>query len=1099
MGNFSLESYKPPENIENYTEFRWIKQLNIQKKLDIEKSYILYSPLNLLDSYKIEKEINLIKNNKNTINKTIFSENFTKININNETYKKINIPIKNFLIYRKNRLSKNSFKLIKPYNFNILNELTIFYYESIFYNFKIDLEDNFIVNFVHHYTIMHKDLINSINNFLHNHLIKNHNLINEKLTFCKLRNIIARDFKLSKNFKCFIKYFVRNINENNIKEIIFNIIIEEGEIFNIINQLLINKQINENNQFVIVYFLVLIFFFDRESNQKEMEKSYKNIQYLNFDLFKEKNILFNLEFMSTTKEKKLMNYFDNIIEISYERIFNKNWYLTFKSLETENFSQFFSEKEILIQPFSIFEVSEIKLVKNNKYYIKLLMKNNSLKESVFLDMEKNMQINYGICTEIGNNIFEFYNNIDLNKILSLTINDKISLKNNKENIGMMKNLRILSLKNLCLNNEEFIEFIPYMKNFSFLSYLNLSSNNLNINSIKELSKIMPMLKNLEYLILDQNNLTKEGIIEISKGIFYIKNLRGISLVFNHIKSSGIEHLSKIISKFTNLKYLNLSTNYIYEEEMDELIFCINKMKNLTYLNLSNNQIGATGLFLLSKKLPSSIQYLNVRENEINQDGLSEFSKNLNKLVNLKYLNLYGCKNGSRGLNILFENLRFNLNLIYLNLGCNLLNDADVYLIVQNCDNIKNIEEFVLKENNLSNDCIEFLTLVLSHWKKLKKLNLSWNNINYNENVKNMIVKIKEENKKFVEFNVENDFFNEEESKKILNDFNNDFNNDSNDFNKKKWEMKKNGIFNKKLNNLTMKEFSENYIIQEKNENKEILRIINPNLNVLEEKLNNLIDYLNMKKFILTNINLTNNKNYLKILSENLKYLINIKEIDFRNIELKNEGLNEISKNFKFFKNLEKLNLSKNFISNDGMKFFAENLIYLENLKKLNLNNNLISDEGIKFLSENKKIIFKLEILKLKENKIHFEGINFLIENINLIKYLKIFNISFNYLEIEGLKILNKNFEKFENLKTLNLSNNEIKNFINLNNLNKLKFLENIFLFNNKIEDENYKIFIENIKKLKNIKNINLSENNFSSEIKNIFIIFCENNNINLEI
>ena len=50
-----------------------------------------------------------------------------------------------------------------------------------------------------------------------------------------------------------------------------------------------------------------------------MEKSYKNIQYLNFDLFKEKNILFNLEFMSTTKEKKLMNYFDNIIEISYER------------------------------------------------------------------------------------------------------------------------------------------------------------------------------------------------------------------------------------------------------------------------------------------------------------------------------------------------------------------------------------------------------------------------------------------------------------------------------------------------------------------------------------------------------------------------------------------------------------------------------------------------------------------------------------------------------------------------------------------------------------------------------------------------------------
>ena len=1095
MGNFS-ESYTPPENIESYTDFRWIKQLNIQKKLDIEKSYILYSPLNLLDSYKIEKEINLIKNNinNNTINKNNFSENFTKININNETYKKIKIPIKNnYLIYRKNRLSRNSFKLIKPYNYNILNELSIFYYESIFYNFKIDLEDNFIVNFVHHYTIMHKDLINSINNFLHNHLIKNHQLNNEKLTFSKLRNMIARDFKLSKYLKCYIKYFVRNINKNNIKDIVFNIIIEEGNIYNIINQLILNKHINENNEFVILYFLLLIFFFDTESNQKEMEKSYKNIQYLNFDLFKEKNILYNLEYMSTTKEKKLMNYFENIIEISYESVFNKNWYLAFKSLDTENISQYFSEKEIIIQPFSIFEVLEIKLVKDNKYYIKLLMKNNALKESVFLDMEKNMQMNYGICTEIGNNIFEYYNNIDLNKIISLTINDKISLKMNKENIGMMKNLRILSLKNLQLNNEDLIEFIPYMKNFTFLSYLNLSCNILNINSIKELSKIMPMLVNLEYIILDQNNLTKEGIIELSKGIFYLNDLRGISLVFNHIKSSGIEHLSKIMNKFSKLKYLNLSTNYIYEEEMDDLVYCINKMKNLTYLNLSNNQIGATGLLLLSKNLPNSIQYLNVRENEINQDGIAEFSKYLNKISNLKYLNLYGCKNGSRGLDILFENLKYNMNLIYLNLGCNLLNDSEIFLIIKNCDNIKNIEEFILKENNLSNDCIEFLTLVLSHWKKLKKLNLSWNNINYIEGIKNMINKIKEENIKFVEFNIENDFILEDESKKILNDFNDD---------NKNWEMKKNGIFMKKINRLNMKEFSENYIIQEKNENKEILRIINPNLNFLEEKLNNLIDYLNMKKFILTNINLTNNKNiYLKLLSENLKYLTNIKEIDFRNIELGNEGMNEISKNFKFFKYLEKINLSKNFISDQGMKLFSENLNYLENLKKLNLNKNKISDEGIKFLSENKNIKFKLEILLLKENKIHFEGINYLIENINLIKYLKIFNLCFNYLEINGLNILNKNFEKFENLKTLNLSNNQIKKncFNNLNNLYKLKNLENIFLWNNKIENEGYKIFIDNIKQLKNIKNIDLSDNNLTDDIKNYFINYCEINNINLQI
>ena len=491
-----------------YTDFRWIKELpenqNKTQEKNIKEKLKIYIPLTLLQSYNLEQKLFTLQ--KNNIES---DENFDLVNNiykeGDQIYYRIKYPINDKIIYRKKRLNRNPFKQIASKRMNTLNELKILFFENIFKDFEIDVDDPFVIKFCNHVSLLHTKIINIFEKNLINHLKNFHNLNNEMLTFSKLRNMLAKDLIQSKdiNITPYTYYYVRKITKDNFKDIILQIFIEEGEIHKIINYIITQKTINNN---CLWYLLCLLYVFDTEANQKEITTTYKTIDSVNLDIFKKGTLITNKEFLTTTKNKNLFNNEKNIIEINYERILNKNWYLSFKAMDTENISPYPKSQEVIIQPNSVFEVREIKELKENSYYINLYMKSNCLNEFLVCNMSTQMQIDLGVCFDIKNNIFEMYPGLDLQNVISLTISSKESLKNNLTNIGCMKNLRILDIREIELDDNDIKDILPFFVNLTYISYLNLSMNNLEYNSMISLESIMNLIPFLEYINLNQNKL-----------------------------------------------------------------------------------------------------------------------------------------------------------------------------------------------------------------------------------------------------------------------------------------------------------------------------------------------------------------------------------------------------------------------------------------------------------------------------------------------------------------------------------------------------------------------------------------------------------------
>ena len=742
---FEFKPYKLKENTDDPNQ-------SYYNSLTINKGYLI--PLSIDQCANLEKQLNL--NNEGLSTKYFFkydyNDKFLTVKKNQYQFKRLKIPLEYanniYKIKRLKRFSKNTFRLLKANNNNYIHDLKILYYEDLFKDCKIDTNDKFIMRFINHYALMQSDLIDKIKNNLPKHLLEFHGLDKEELNFEKIILMLDKDFRTYKNKHLFMypKFFLHNFNKDNFDKNIIRMIIEEGELI-----YLVNKAYNEKivEPCILFYLLCLQFAFDNSSDNKDFITCYKSIDLNKSDLKKENfvegNLLMNFEYMSVTKDKNILNIENNnyknninddndsfnktILEIEFEKPIFKNWYLSFKSIDTENISQYPIEKEVIIQPYSIFEIREVKNISSDNLYIKLYLRSNLLsKLSEYDNIPKSILQNLGIINNIGENILESYPNIDLEKIISITFRKQEDLLKNMENIGRMKNIRVLDMTNLNLLDNNIKDLIPYLKNLYFLNYLNLSLNNLSYLSLEYLSKIFSSFQFIEHIILDQNSFGNDGIIALSQGLKSIENanIKSLSAFYNQIKSDGIDKLSEELKHYKNLNYLNLSTNYIFYEEMDDLVNSIKFLNNLIELNLSNNQISSEGISNIGQILPKTIQKLNFSENEIYQDGFSDFGYYLNRMPNLNTLIIYGNRNGPSGVNALLDGLEYCTYLSYLDFGCTRIEDCDIVLILKKIRKIKNIKYFNIKENNLTDDSIYFLIQCINILTKLETLDISWN-------------------------------------------------------------------------------------------------------------------------------------------------------------------------------------------------------------------------------------------------------------------------------------------------------------------------------------------------------------------------------------
>lgn len=988
-----------------------------------------------------------------------------------------------YQIFRNSRFScyRTSFFPIQPYEYDYLNNFSLFYYSSLFKEVTLDLSDDMIIKFSSHVTILRNDTINFLKNEFLSHLINNRRLKKDFFNFDKLLYIFKDDFM--KNFKLFnySQIYLKNMTRNNYLQLIPQMLSEEGELFQILSK-------GDNNVNICMFMLFVIFSMENNSNKEEITYLYSSIPKEEIDtdkIFILGNLISNQGFLSFTKKKRIFEK-KNIIQLEIDNPIHKYAFISSHLYDISSQSLFKVEREVLIQPNSLFEVKGIDIDSDdNTLLIKLKMKVNFFADLIPYKLSDEIKDKLGICDNIGDDISITNPKLEINKICSITFSSFSQLRANSFYIGSMKNLFSLDLSNCGLNDNDLIYLTPYITNLTFLKYLNLSQNSLSSVSISFLAQTFNLLKNLEYLNLSQNELGDDGIIELSNELDKLSNLQTLSLFYNKIKYYGLNALGKKLCLLKKLKTLNLSANFVYNEEMDALITSLNSLNSLNCLNLANNQIMTDGLVLLSSKLEKlpHLQHINISENCIKPPGFVAFSENLNKCPKLVSLIFYGNQIGTMGIKSLVSNLDAVPMLRVLNIGFNLITDEEMIILSNGLYKIPNLQILNLRENSIGQKGMRALIYNTPCIPNLTTLDLGWNQIffealnGFSEVIRNMT--------SFSSFNIENNPIRVACLKTFLHELKGI---------EPSWILVK-GEFIKKREKIDYEELIQKYIEKSRCSNAIEIKIMIWSKDVIQ-RLNNCE---NLIKLDLSKQKLGLEK--MKSLDKCFSNFSKLKMLNLRENELFDEGATELAKHFEELKQIEVLNLRGNKITKEGIKSICDKMNYISGtIRILNLSWNKIGDDGMEILCGSD--LSNIESLKLKQNSITIEGLGFLTKIFEKLEKLTYLDLSWNKLGGKGLILLSEQLNQLKTIKSLFIGQNDIKDEaieIFVNALQNKGTFESISLMNNKITDIGGELLFSYVKTSATIVFFDISLNSLSNDMKEKFKYLSESRKINLDV
>ena len=1092
------------------------------KPIPINDSITLYTPLSLNDMCNIENakctnpsitEIKLQSNDKINIMNHIY---YPYLNNDNEITTTIqlkydNLETNHYLkVFRTERFSinnNNSFSLIQPNTYETCSQVKLFYYRDLFEEVSIDLNDEFIISFTNHVELLPIFLHDYFTTKIKTHLTKTRKIKESIFDFEKMKQILKNDFTMHYNLFNYIRTYFKIMDRFNFVEIIAKMLSEEGDLYSMISEPLAHIYLG-------FFYLIILYIMSKRSYHNVSDKYIYMAMSKDFLDMKETFIIGNIisnkkNFISCTKSYDIIksivmnsNNDLNIIEIKCSEPNYKYPHLINGNFDLSRFSVFNTEFEVMLKPYSYFEINEIDIIDDTKsLFIKTTLKTNFYNELLLSNqLSQNMKNKFGVCDNVNDNIEHKYNDVTIQSLCAITFNTVAHIKVNTMHLGCMKNLYSLDISNTNINDNDLINLTPYILNLTSLKYLNLSQNSLTKVSISFFVNSFKMLKNIEILNLNQNELSDDGIIALSSQLEQLKKLNTLSLMYNKIKSNGLVSLCKKLSLLTKLTHLNLSANFILYEEIEPFITTLNNLSSLLYLNIANNQIMSDGLVLISGKLHKmpQLQYVNISENCIKSKGFISFAENMKYCPNIHTLVFYGNQIGYDGMKAIVNNLYTIPKLRELNIGFNLIGDDELKMLAKEIGSVPLLEVLNLRENVIGNEGIKYLLyfVAIKPLKYLEMVDFSWNQITYTNGGKSacvnsindfsQIIKI---TKSFMNIQLENNPIQ-------LNDYCNLL------YILKSiepsWTYSK-GNYTKKHSLPDYDDIVHKYIEHTSNNSIKQIKITSKNINVI----NTLNEFTNLNE-----LDISSQKIGMKGMQTLCKHLViignSIKTLNLSGNEIGDDGFKLLIVNcFDKLKKIKALNLRENKISNESMIIFSDNYYKIQRtLKYLNLSWNRLSNEGM--LSLSKCDLSRIEVLKIRENEIGVDGITHLTSSFNKMSNISVLDLCWNNITSNGIEVLCKELSHLKSLKQLNISKNGITeaNVIEMlcNVLIQLRSIEILSLNENNINNDCIEIIMKYISNENcSLKTLNISNNNFTVDCKSKLKLTCEQKQININI
>jgi hypothetical protein len=400
------------------------------------------------------------------------------------------------------------------------------------------------------------------------------------------------------------------------------------------------------------------------------------------------------------------------------------------------------------------------------------------------EKENNILLEYFYCKKHkGQKFFAYCKECDISLCSECLINeeshkdqliffDKLLTETNKKLEFIIKNFSLIPFPydnessdylddNLEIVKEYYIKFINVLindyNNYTCYSHFVIISNlnkalEIIITSSDNLKKYINVNPNLN--LITGIRLVENDICDITK--FCEANL--INLKFLLLRGNNISNLESLIyAKFKNIEILDFSLNKLGDDNIEKISQL--QFENLTILNLFGNNFSAYKLFYLcnNNKL-KSLKTLYFGSNNFNNNKI-------NTTIDASKLEIIGLTNGVFNNESIYfiQYFRFN-NLQKLYLHSNNLSSLS-FIEDLNLPNIKeiwvnnnSINEYyslckykTLEFINIRRNCIKNIERLISfieEFIQLKKIDIRYNNINFNDNKNENI--ILEAKKRFVD-------------------------------------------------------------------------------------------------------------------------------------------------------------------------------------------------------------------------------------------------------------------------------------------------------------------------------------------------------------
>ena len=169
--------------------------------------------------------------------------------------------------------------------------------------------------------------------------------------------------------------------------------------------------------------------------------------------------------------------------------------------------------------------------------------------------------------------------------ISIESSDAIAAVINSNN-----SLEQLWLDGNCLLNNGVVRIADALQGHSRLKLLSLCSTGITEHVAEEISAVIKSNSGLEYLMLGGNQLQSLGVSRLSKVLCGKENLRNLNFFSNRITKESAFELANVISHCTNLEELYLGNNMLETSGALEILEAVKTICTLRVLTLSNNNI-----------------------------------------------------------------------------------------------------------------------------------------------------------------------------------------------------------------------------------------------------------------------------------------------------------------------------------------------------------------------------------------------------------------------------------------------------------------------------------------------------------------------------